>query len=592
MAEKKRKKQSLLNGALILFIASAFAEIVGVLYKIPLTDIIGAVGRGYTGTAYNIYIPIYNIAMSGLPVAISKLVSESAANGNFKDVKKIFKVAFRLFFVIGAVGTAVLFALAYPYAKSIDSIQSLPSILMIAPAVFFCSLMSTYRGYYSGLRNQNPHAISQMVEVLGKVAFGLSLSYLVQKIAMQEFSAGNPVFGVVCKTKEEAISAMTPYAAAASIFGVTMGAVCSLIYLVIRDKIAGDKITKEEIASSPEPRNSKQLRKLLISIAVPVVVSSIVMNISNLIDSWSIQFRLQSAINSNLGVIENMFSSAISNEAAMSLTELKSYIYGAYEIALDFRNLVPSVMTSLGLSAIPVLSEAWAMKNKRTITSSIESVTRTNMIISLPAGIGMAVLARPILDLVYGVRPSNAISAPVMAYYGLFTFIMAFGTPVINMLQGIGRQDIPMKTVSAAAIVKVAVNFILVGIPSINIYGAIIGTFLFYFISLSLNLYYLIKITNVKMDLFSVFIKPLFCSLICGASAWGFNGLLSDYIPSFGEGRRFSTSSVSCIVAILISIVIYALALLFTKAIAKEDLEMLPGGKKLSPVLERHNLLG
>ena len=252
-----RKKQSLLNGALVLVLATAFVEIIGVLYKIPLTELIGTMGRGYTGTAFNIYIPVYNIAMAGLPVAISKLVAQSVAEGHFNNVKKIFRIAFWLFFGAGSIGTIVLLILAYPYAKSMQATESLPSIFMIAPAVFVCCVMATYRGYYSGLRNQNPSAISQMFEVVGKLAFGLGLAYVVQRYGMSCFEQGLPVYGVECATEAEAVMALTPYAAAASIFGVTMGAVCSLLFLVIRHKIVGDKITPEELASSPKADTGK-----------------------------------------------------------------------------------------------------------------------------------------------------------------------------------------------------------------------------------------------------------------------------------------------------------------------------------------------
>ena len=580
-----RKKQSLLNGALVLVLATAFVEIIGVLYKIPLTELIGTMGRGYTGTAFNIYIPVYNIAMAGLPVAISKLVAQSVAEGHFNNVKKIFRIAFWLFFGAGAIGTVVLLILAYPYAKSMQAIESLPSIFMIAPAVFVCCVMATYRGYYSGLRNQNPSAISQMFEVVGKLAFGLGLAYVVQRYGMSCFEQGLPVYGVECATEAEAVMALTPYAAAASIFGVTMGAVCSLLFLVIRHKIVGDKITPEELASSPKADTGKNIAKLMFAIAVPVVVSTLVMNITNLIDSWAIQYRLQYAIDSDLSVISDMYREALSIAAKMDNVQLKSYLYGAYEIALDFRNLVPTITTTLGMSAIPVLAEAWTLKNKLMIRSSIESVMRIAMLISLPAGIGMAILSRDLLNIMYGMSDSISISATVMALYGCFTFIMAAAQPLINMLQAIGRADIPMKSVSIAAVVKVIVNFILIGIPGINIMGAIIGTFCFYLITVSVNINALIKETGVRLNYKSVFFKPLFCALMCGFAAWATTGLCKHFIPAFEYGSRVSNNTLSAIIGIVAAVIIYVLALLFTKTIVREDVKMLPKGEKIADLL-------
>ncbi len=524
-------------------------------------------------------------------MAISKLVSQSVAQGQYNNVRKIFKVAFRIFFVTGIIGTVVLFALAYPYAKSIDSMESLPSIIMIAPAIFFCCVMSTYRGYYSGLRNQNPSAVSQMCEVVGKLVFGLSSAYIITKYGLNCYAQSLPVFGVECATEQEAIMALAPYSAAASIFGVTMGAVTSLIFLVLRDKIVGDKITKEELEGSPPASSNKEIAKMLISIAVPVVISTLVMNITNLIDSWSIQYRLQSAIDGNLSVIQEMFSEALTAAGEMTNTQMKSYIYGAYEIALDFRNLIPTITTTLGMSAIPVLSEAWTLNNKLAVRSSIESVIRVDMLIALPSGLGIAILSRQILTLVYGGSSSASISATVMTLYGCFTFIMAAAQPLINMLQGIGRADIPMKSVSIAAVVKIVVNFILVGIPEINIYGAIIGTFCFYLITVTINLISLIKVTGVKLNFKSVFFKPLFCALLCGVSAWLSSNIAEDLLPQFALNSRITTETVAAIIAIVVAVVVYALSLLFTRSIVAEDVKMLPKGEKICKILEKHGFI-
>ncbi len=587
-----RKKQSLLNGALVLVLATAFVEIIGVLYKIPLTELIGTIGRGYTGTAFNLYIPIHNIALAGLPVAISKLVAQSVAEGKFNNVKKIYKIALRMFFVAGLIGTILVLVLAYPYAKSMDAMASLPSIIMIAPAVFVCCVMATYRGYYSGLRNQTPTAFSQMCEVVGKLAFGLGLAYVVQSHGMKCFNNGEPVFGVQCSTVDEAIMALTPYSAAASIFGVTMGAVCSLVFLVLRHKIIGDKITKEELDNSPIADTGKNIARMMMSIAVPVVVSTLVMNITNLIDSWSIQARLQYAVDSGRPVIESMFSEALSLASHMDNVQLKSYLYGAYEIALDFRNLVPTITTTLGMSAIPVLAEAWTLKNKLMIRSSIESVVRVAMLISLPCGIGMAILSEDLLNIMYGTSDSVSISATVMAIYGCFTFIMAAAQPLINMLQAIGRADIPMKSVGIAAVVKVVVNFILVGIPGINILGAIIGTFCFYLITVSFNMNALIKETGVKLSYKSVFFKPLLCAAMCGVSAWAVSGICRNFIPAFELNSRISSDTVSAVIGIAAAVIVYVLALLFTKTIVRSDVKMLPKGEKICKVLEKYDLIG
>ncbi len=156
------KKQSVLNGAMMLMFAVLMVKVIGLLFKIPLTDMIGAAGRGYFNSAYEIYTPIFAISMAGLPVAVSRMVAENIALGNYREPRMIRKVSQRLFIIVGITGTLILFAAAYPYARFVANIRSLPAVLCVAPSIFFCCYMSTYRGYYEGLRNMTPTAISQV----------------------------------------------------------------------------------------------------------------------------------------------------------------------------------------------------------------------------------------------------------------------------------------------------------------------------------------------------------------------------------------------------------------------------------------------
>ncbi len=591
MAESGMKRQSLLNGALVLVIATALVKVIGALFKIPITNLIGPVGRGYFGSAYNIFIPVYNIAMAGLPVAISKLVAQKIALGRYRDVRLIFKIAKRLFFLTGVVGMLILMILAYPYAKSINTTQVIPSILVIAPSIFFCCMMSAYRGYYSGLRNMNPTAVSQVIEALGKLILGTLLAKFTMDHGMNNFKEGKKVFGKVVTTEAEALSATYPYAAAAAVAGVTIGTVFALGYLILRHRLKKDGISKAMLRSSPKPLQVKNLTYQLIGIAIPVVASTIIMNLTNFIDSWSIQFRLSHAIASNEGLIRAMYETAL-NTANIVTSDLKTYLYGAYETALDFKNLIPAFTMTLGVSAIPVLSEAWTLKNKREIKKAVESVIRVIMLIAMPAGIGMAVLAKPILSILYKDMSSLSIAAPVMAYYGYATFLIAFSQPLTNMLQGIGRMDIPMKTLAVAAVFKILINFIFVGIPKYNIFGAVIGTVVFYVIIVAGGMFFLIRETKVKLNYFNIFIKPLFCSVLCGAAAWSSHGLLSMVLKFGDPSSRLNGANVATLLAIGIAVVVYGLSLLFSRTIAKTDLNMLPGGEKISKILEKYGFIG
>ena len=178
MSEKSSsKKQSILGGAMVLVIATAIVKVIGAVYKIPLRNVIGVLGSGYYDSAYSIYTAVYGISMAGLPVAISAIVSKNTALGKYRDVKQVLKITFPLFLLLGVLGTGAILLASYPYANFIvKNPNTIYSVLAIAPSIFFCCVMSTYRGYYEGLNNMYPTAISQVIESVGKLVFGLALS--------------------------------------------------------------------------------------------------------------------------------------------------------------------------------------------------------------------------------------------------------------------------------------------------------------------------------------------------------------------------------------------------------------------------------
>lgn len=584
----------MLNGALVLVAATLLVKIIGAIYKIPLSNMIGTVGRGYYDAAYNIYLPIYTISMAGLPVAVSKMVSEQVALGHYSDARRIFKVSSRIFLITGTLGLIVLLLLAYPYAALSKNLPTIPAIITIAPSIFFCCLMSIFRGYYEGLRKMTPTAISQVFEALGKLVFGIVLAKLVINRGLAQFQNTGEVFGKAASSLEEAYSAIYPYAAAAAALGVTLGTVLGVIYLFVLYKIKGDEITREEIVNSPKPEQSNVIAKKLIKFAIPVATSSLIFSITNMIDSVMVQNRLQTAIDKDLSFIKNAYALSIQTGNVLD-RDLKTFLFGAYSLSLDFKNLVPNLAMALGISAIPALSAAWAIKNRDEIRISVESVIRVILLISFPAGIGMAVLSEPILSLLYSRGESAAaipITAPILTVYGFSVFIMALSTPMTNMLQAIGKPMVPLKALTVGAVAKIIINYVLVGIPSININGAVVGTIACYVIILGISLWSLIRTTGVKINIMSVAVKPLICAALCGGSAFISYSLLNRFI-SFGSADSIVNSkTLSTFIAIGIAAVIYLISLLLIKGIAKDDIIMLPKGEKIAKTLEKYGFLG
>lgn len=593
MSEKASKKQNVLNGAIILVVATALVKIIGAVYKIPLTGIIGSLGRGYFASAYNIYTPIYAISMAGLPVAVSTIVSRNAALGKYRDVKQVLKITAPLFFALGLLGTGILLLASKPYVNSVGSPLALYSVLAIAPSVLFCCIMSTYRGYYEGLRNMYPTAISQVIESLGKLVFGLSLSYAVIDYANKQIELTGSVFGQVIESEgDKAI--VYAVAAAAAILGVTLGTVIGAIFTILRHKIKKDGITKEMIEASPLASPKKTTLKEIISISVPAAISSLVLNVTNFIDTWMIQNRLESVVEKSYDTIMELYGESI-NAAGVAKEYIHTFLYGAYDTTLDFKNLVPTVLMTLGVSAIPIVSAAVAKKDYKAVGSTVNTVFRTTMLIALPAGAGFFALAEPILTVFYNGTENQsgiAVAAPVLALYGLILPLLTVSSPLTNMLQAIGRADVPAKALALGCVFKVGINYLLIGIPEINIKGAVFGTACFYIVCISYNYSVLKKATGIRLDIKTVIIKPLISAVLCGVAAWGTNRVLSS-VFTFGDmSSMLNGKTLACIISIGVAVVVYAISVLLMKTLVKDDILMLPKGEKLAEILEKYKLIG
>jgi stage V sporulation protein B len=605
----ERKKQTMLNGALILSLAVVLIKIIGVFYKMPLTSLIGAVGRGYFNSAYEIYTPIYAISMAGLPIAVARMVSENVALHRYNEARMVFKTALRIFFVIGILGTIVLLIISIPYTNYVAGPRNLPAVLAIAPSLFFCCIMSAYRGYYEGLQNMKPTAISQVFEALAKLVVGLGIAYAIVAVGLNQFNAGFAavtqtftdgvipqiiVFGKPVTNIAEAYSVIYPISAAGAILGVTSGTVIGTLYLFFKYKIKGDGFTHEDIINSPLSPPKKTIAKRLIVIALPILSSSLVFSATNIIDTVTIQRRLTHAIQVNPDIIKSMYATSL--EAAQTLDrDLVKYLWGAHGSSVDFKNLIPALLVSLGVSALPALSAFWAIKDKTNIKNTIESVLRITMLVALPAGIGIGVLAEPILTMIYG-RGASAdiipIAAPLVATYGYATALISVSTPVTNMLQAIGRADIPLKALLLGAAAKIVSNYVLVGMPQYNINGAPFGSVLCYLIIVSINIFYLLKLTKIKPNIMSVFLKPLLCSSLCGVTAWSVYRFASKLMPVSGNDISVTGVALSAVLAMSAAVAVFVIGILLVKGIAKADVVALPKGEKIAKVLEKYRLLG
>lgn len=577
--EKKRKQQSFLQGAFILTTATMIVKIIGAIFKIPLGNLLGGTGMGYFSSAYDLYLPFYSLAMAGLPVAISRLVAERVAEKRFADVNRTLRVAQRVFLVTGLTGTVILALVTYPYILFTGNSGALYSMMTVIPALLFCCVMSSYRGFYEGLRNMYPTAVSSIIEALGKLILGLGFAYGIILKARAVYAATGLVFGktITFDNTQDALTeaitnAAAPYAAAGAILGITIGSALGAVFLIIYHRIVGSRITKEEIQLSPPARSNRQILRTILIIAVPVVIGSLVTNFSSLIDLLTVQRRLATAVQNSPDTFLTMYAGLLPNtiDSTSSLEDLVStipnYLYGCYKgFAYSVYNLTPSLTSVLGVSALPVLATVWVEKKKDAIKDNIEFMVKITALAAMPAGAGLTALSGQILYLLYsGKAKEVAVTTPILTILGVATICTGMASPVTSMLQAIGKQNIPARNIAIGTVLKFTINLILVGIPSINIIGAAIGTLICYLFYFSANFYALVKHSGVHISYGNTLLKPFFSAVLCGGTAYLSYKLIYNII---------TIKNISALIAIFLAVAVYAAALWLTKCITKEDLK-------------------
>ena len=566
MQENKRKQQSFQYGAIILLCSTVLVKIIGAIFKIPLSRLIGDLGFGYFDSAYQLFTPIYTLAMAGLPIAISRVVAERVQQQRYKDARKTLAVTKKIFIITGLCGFVIMLLLIYPFVKITDATgKTVYSLIAIAPSLFSCCIMSAYRGYYEGMRNMYPTAISDVIESLGKLILGYGFAFIIMKI-----------------------SGDVALAAAGAMLGIMVGGIASATFLTLRYKFKGDGITEKELELSPETESSKAIAKTIIMIAIPVVFASLANSVSSLVDVSLVKWQLTNMMGEFSTEIRNMYESSISDYNSIQIenglsvlkdSELPTFLYGIRGKAFTLYNLVPTITSVLGVSALPVLTSCWkkGKGEKAEVKRNIESTLKFTALISMPAGIGFLFLGPQIMQLMYNTTASVEIGGVMLRIYGLAAIFAGLAIPMISMLQAIGKEKISLLNVAIGAFIKVAVNFIFVGIPTVNIKGAAIGTFASYFYIAVANMLSLIKYTGVKPNIYKIIIKPFTAALACG---------LFTVVLNFDFMGKIGT-----VLEIAVAAVVYFAVLIALNTFEASDVTTLPKGEKILKLLTKLKII-
>ena len=530
--EKAPRKQSFLQGVAVLTAATIIVKLLGFIYKVPLQNILQERGFGYFNTAYDVYNVLLMISTTGLPVAVSRMISQAQALENYAQIRKIYSVSMKVFLTIGVIGTLVMLVFCKPLSVMVTTNEnSWAAIAALSPCVLLICIVSAHRGFFQGQSNMTPTSVSQVYEAMIRVVFGLGGAYLMLK------KTGSLI-----------------YAATGSIFGVTAGCIVAVVYL----RIQFGKSNQILRQGGGEAKSTRQTMKELLVIAIPITLGSAGLQIINLFDTMIYMRRLTGAL-------------AWSSDAADTAK-------GIYNFCQTIFNLPCSLITPITISIIPTVTAALTKGNTAGARHTEESAVRTMSLIAMPCAVGLAVLSEPIIRLLarnYGPE-SVATAAPILAYLGIAVIFNSTVLLFNAIMQAHGDVTTPVVNMLIGGVVKVVVNYILVAIPSLNIIGAAIGTIVCYVTITVLDLIAMRRSVTTRPAIFRNVIRPAAAAGIMGAATFFAAALLRSFTDS---------NTLVCLGALIAAVVVYVIFVVVLRCITYEDCMLLPKGEKIAKIL-------
>ncbi len=536
MAEPK--KANYLTGAAILAATVALTKVVGFVYKIPLFNILGDAGAGHFNVMYYIYNLLLTVSTAGVPVALSRLISEARASSRPMQARRYYSVGLMAFGVIGLLGSAVMFVFAPQLAAFMNDDQVVLGVRLLSPAVFFACVVSVLRGYAQGHNDMLPTAVSQILEVLCKLIFGLAIAWYLK-------SMGYPVSVI----------------AAGAIVGVTIGLFLSVPVLAVMCRRVALRTPSTLNLDRPDSRSGTLGR--ILKVSIPITISSSVLNIINLVDTSLVRDRLASG---------SGFSPADVD-----------ILYGVYSKGMTLFTFPSAFITPIAVAVVPVIAAAIAAGRRDEARTTMESSMKLTNLLAMPAAVGLAVLAEPIFRVLF--PGSNENGPALLSMLGVASFFVCTYLITNGILQATGHERLALLALPVGGIVKIVVNYILVGTPSINIAGAPVGTLCCYMVITVMNICFMTARLPERPNYLKITLRPLLCALLMGAAAWAVEGLGEKYLmPLLGNGRL---GSVVCLgLAVLVAVILYAVLIILLKAVTKEDILLLPKGQKIAKLLK------
>lgn len=521
------KQKTLVGGVSILGVAGIICKIVGVLYRIPLAHLIGPEGMGVYHKVYPAYNLLLTISSAGLPVAISRMVAHYVTVEDPRNARRIFKMAMRMLLVLGLLTTLLMLLFSGQLAAWQGTMDTKAGYMAIAPSLFFVCVMSAFRGFLQGQRNMVPTAVSQLIEQIGRVFIALPLAYF----GMQR---GGMALG-----------------AAGALLGSTTAEGAALLFMLLQHRKADHALNAVPQRADAAPLENGAIARRLIYVAIPITLGACIVPLAGFIDSIMLTQLMEQA--------------GMAAEDALIR-------YGAYAgPVLTLINVPTAIAMAMSTNLVPDIAAGLARGEKEYVAKEAGVGLRMASVIGFPCSVGMSLLAQPILYLCYRGSYTAAqldVAAELLQISSLTIVLFTMVQATSGILQGAGKQRIPMYTLIIGVALKIALNYTLVRIPGVDIHGAPWASLLCYTASMLPNLYFVGKYTGYRFRAMDVVFKPFLCAAAMGGvvyALWHFG---------FGDPGRLNGFKLTAgiLLCVLLGAAVYVLLALKIGAVNKEDL--------------------
>lgn len=526
-----QKKQSFLHGTMLLAMATAIVKVIGALYKIPLNAIIKEEGFGYYSTAYEIYTVLLMISTAGLPVAMSRLISQANSLGHYRQMRKVYRVSRTIFLTLGLVGSVLMTVFCRQLAAFQKQPDAWAAIGALGPCCFLVCLMSTYRGFFQGQSNMLPTSVSQIIEAVFKLIVGI-------------------VAAVLVKIYTGSIA----LAAGAAIFGVTMSCLVSSIYLNNCFRKA-----YVDLPDSPEDTDAaKDIAKSILAIAIPITIGSAGLQILTVLDTKIYMTQLLGFLTQKQADVQR----------------------GIYSMAITILNMPCAFITPITISAIPAITAQLTVGNTAAARATEESAARITALIAMPCAFGLTLLAQPVTALLGGYRGENLVLATrMMTILGIGVIFNPLVLLTNAIMQARGHERLPVINMFVGGGLKLILVYVLTGNPAIGIVGAAAANLMCYVSITILNLFTLHRVFKDPPAILRNMTRAFAAAAVMGVFVFGSWKLL---VMLLGANMN---RIIACAVPIMVGGIVYLLAAVKFKAITREDCLLLPKGEKIANLL-------